>query len=192
MIRYFSLMLLALTFLPNFTYSQEIRNPRISFFSSIIFENSHKIFYKTNNLNEEVSPNFLFGGEIIVLNNDKFDKFGIGINYQLKSNSLDSAGKFSYWPVYFFSRYQLLSHDEFNLNLQFSIGYNFFNVDADSTINDEETVGGLYYSFGIIQMINNKIQLRLMYSVNYGILKISGDDYLVKNSFVSLGIGYNF
>jgi len=132
-----------------------------------------------------MNAGILFGSEIVILNNERFNKYGIGVNYQLNNSFINIKGSYNFWPLYIFSRYKVFDTDYFNLNLQLNIGFNIINVSTDYLTENGETKGGLYYSFGTVAVVNNSIHMRIVYSTNYGKLKLLDKNLLVKNSFFS-------
>lgn len=189
--RIYFCFLFAISFI-NTGFTQQASDPRISFFLSMSFENTHSLFSGSSRYDFEMNPNYTAGVEIIVINKSSFDKYGFGINYQAKNNLIGVEGNYNFWPLYFFSQIKIAEIDRFKINAQFNLGYNFFNANADYKDSVGSTKGGIYYSLGSVIYVGRSIQLRAFYSTNYGNLKIESNEFLVKNNFISLGLGYTF
>lgn len=108
--------------------------------------------------------------------------FGLGALYQFP-NSLDfSKGQLGSVPVYGFINYPLIERGEYPLSLAARFGYAFLTT-ADGI---ESTENSFYHSFGIMAQISKTIIVKIMYSNNYGKLKIDGNDYRMKKNYLSL------
>lgn len=178
--------------LSNVTFSQLNKNSRITFFSSITFENTHRLSNAIESSEFEMNSGVLIGGEIVISNVEKPNKYGIGINYQLKNEFIGAKGNYTFWPLYIFNRYDIYESNNFNLGLYLSLGYNFFNASEDYKTSEGTEKGGLYYSFGFVNELFKSVQVRILYSTNYGKVDMLNTSFLIKNNFISIGVGYSF
>src|SRR5690606_20082937 len=110
----------------------------------------------------------------------------------LKNEFIGAKGSYTFWPLYIFNRYDFYESNNYNLGLYLSLGYNFFNASEDYKTSEGNEKGGLYYSLGFINELSKSIQIRILHSTNIGKVDIPNTSMLVKNNFLSIGLGYSF
>jgi hypothetical protein len=192
MIRHLYTSIFFAVLLFNISYSQSPRIPRITFYSSVTFENTHTISNSFSRSIYDMNAGFSFGGEVLIFNLEKLDKYGVGVVQQFNNTIVGMDGTYNFLPFYVFGKYQVYKYSGLFINLQLALGYNFFGADTGYRRKEGSNKGGLYYSVGSVFEIQKSMQLRLFYSTNYGKTEIASQTHVVQNRFLSFGIGYSF
>ena len=144
----------------------------------------------------EIGPNewdnkagFTLGGEVYYLANENFDVGG-GVQYQFSRDRKDLAGKYWFFPVYAAVRIHPPMTDLTPYGI-LQLGYNFYGGDSNYK-GTADLRGGLYWGIGGGVIFQKHFLTELMYAENRGTSKTGGTSTDVKNSRISLSIGYNF
>jgi hypothetical protein len=173
-------------------FAQDGISPKITLVSQVSLENKHIITNAIEKSEFDMNPGFILGLEFTFNNYQQDYKYGLGLNFQFNKSFVDHKGNYSFWPLYLFNRYDFVKTSDFSAGLQIDLGYNFMFADNYFFISSSTGKGSIFYSIGSIFEINNSFQTRINYSTNYGSVESGGSEYLIKNSFLSLGVGYTF
>lgn len=167
-------------------------NPKVSLFSLVSLENKHIITNAIEKSEFDMNPGFILGLEFTINNYEQAYKYGLGLNFQFNKSFVDHKGNYSFWPLYLFNRYDIVKTSDFSAGLQLDLGINFMFAENYFFDSSSTGKGSIFYSLGIIFEMNNSFQSRISYSTNYGSVESGGSEYLIKNSFLALGVGYTF
>ena len=180
---FFIIYLLTLIFLPS-----GINAVDFIIKAGIDFDGEHKIYANPNNIFSETKTGFSFSSELYLdLNN--YIAFGAGAEYQAPRGLKSIDGEFNFVPVYGIIKFQLKAK-KYKPFINLKSGYNFLITDNDYN-GGEDLDGGFYYAFGTGVDINSII-IELLYSTNYGEFTGTPDKGDIKNTKLSISVGYNF
>ncbi len=158
-----------------------LKNLRINFQANVA--QSMTASDSTGNHDYYLGNSFSAGIEWGFNYNDNID-YGIGIEYQFQSSVAGYDGKIGSVPIYTFVDYPLLERKQFPVNLTIRLGYAFL-----TNGNNIEKVGdGLYHSLGVSTTFSENFQIKLLYSNEYGKIKLFRNEYSIRRSNFSLGI----
>ena len=141
----------------------------------------------------DVEKGFSISGELFGKVSDIFD-IGGGITFQIPRSQEDFEGDFYFIPLYAMIRARIETENATPYFIG-QVGYNFFNGDSDykgSGMFEADLEGGLYYGLGVGIIIGEHFLIEALYSVNNGTGTISGYEFDIEYSKVTLNLGYNF
>ena len=173
-------------------FAQDGISPKISLLSSVSLENKHIFTNSIEKSEFDMSPGFILGLEFTFNDYQKIYKYGLGLNFQFNQSFPNHKGHYTYWPIYLFNRYDIFKISDFSAGMQIDLGYNFMFADNYFFNSSSSARGGIFYSIGSICELNNSLQVRINYSNNYSSIESVGIEYLIKNNFLSIGLGYTF
>lgn len=146
----------------------------------VLIDSSGKNDYLTEN-------SFSVGFELIT-QSKKHLNYGVGAMYQFPSSSETIKGKIGSIPIYALIDYPLIRSEQFPIHFSIRFGYAFLTT-KDGIDKSED---GIYHSLGFTMMISENFQMKLMYSHNYGKIKIDFDEYSFRRRYLNIGISFEF
>jgi len=185
-------LILPLFFLCNISLFSQTNFSNINLFAEASIENNNHLIYADKDNTFRTNTSFNIGSEVTFFKYESPIKYGVGVLFQFPSSIIGQDGDYSFIPLYALTRINVFESDFFITTLQVRLGYNFLLVNNNYLGGNGDFNGGLYYSIGSVLTMDNEMQIRLFYSVNYGKYKTAFSDYLVKNNQFTIGLGYGF
>lgn len=162
-----------------------LRNLRFNVQSDVL---QTLVLIDSSGKNDHFTENsFSLGFELITQSKEHLI-YGIGAMYQFPSSSETIRGKIGAIPIYALIDYPLIRSEQFPVHLSIRFGYAFLTTKEGI----DKSEDGIYHSLGFTMMISENFLMKLMYSHNYGKIKIDSDEYSLRRKYLNIGIIFKF